>query len=157
MAFNKKSKEQQAEAIRALVEPVVVYAGMELIDVEYGREPSGMVLRLIIDKPGGVTIDDCSHISRLAGDILDAKDLVPWSYNLEVSSPGINRPLKKKDDFERFAGQKVLIKTREPIDGRRNFKGILNGTKENFIVVSSEQTTFNIPFELVAKARIDII
>jgi ribosome maturation factor RimP len=157
MALNKKSKGQQAEVIRALVEPVVVYAGMELIDVEYGREPSGMVLRLIIDKPGGVTIDDCSHISRLAGDLLDAKDPVPWSYNLEVSSPGINRPLKKKDDFERFVGQKVLIKTREPIDGRRNFKGILDGTKENFIVVSSEQTTFNIPFELIAKARIDII
>ena len=157
MALNKKNKGQQAEIIRALVEPVVVYAGMELIDVEYGREPSGMVLRLIIDKPGGVTIDDCSHISRQAGDLLDAKDSVPWSYNLEVSSPGINRPLKKKDDFERFAGQKVLIKTREPIDGRRNFKGILDGTKENFIVVSSEQTTFNIPFELIAKARIDII
>ena len=157
MALNKKNKGHQAEVIRALVEPVVVYAGMELIDVEYGREPSGMVLRLIIDKPGGVTIDDCSHISRQAGDLLDAKDSVPWSYNLEVSSPGINRPLKKKDDFERFAGQKVLIKTREPIDGRRNFKGILDGTKENFIVVSSEQTTFNIPFELIAKARIDII
>jgi ribosome maturation factor RimP len=157
MALNKKSKGQQSEVVRALVEPVVVYAGMELIDVECGREPSGIVLRLIIDKPGGVTIDDCSHISRLAGDLLDAKDSVPWSYNLEVSSPGINRPLKKKDDFERFAGQKVLIKTRELIDGRRNFKGILNGTKENFIVVSSEKTILNIPFELITKARLDII
>ena len=157
MVLNKKNKEQQVEVVRALIEPVVVYAGMELIDVEYGREPSGVILRLIIDKPGGVTIDDCSYINRLAGDLLDAKDSVPGSYNLEVSSPGINRPLKKKDDFERFAGQKVLIKTREPIDGRRNFKGILNGTKENFIVVSSEETIFSIPFELVAKARLDII
>ena len=157
MALNKKSKGQQTEVIRALVEPVVVYAGMELIDVEYGREPSGLILRLTIDKPGGVTVDDCSYISRLAGDLLDAKDSVPWSYNLEVSSPGINRPLKKKDDFERFAGQKVLIKTRELIDGHRNFKGILNGTKENFIVVSSEKMIFSIPYELVAKARLDII
>ena len=157
MALNKKNKGQQAEVIRALVEPVVVYAGMELIDVEYGREPSGVILRLTIDKPGGVTIDDCSDISRLAGDLLDAKDSVPGSYNMEVSSPGINRPLKKKDDFERFAGQKVLIKTRELIDGCRNFKGILNGTKDDFIVISSEKTVFSIPFELVAKARLDII
>ncbi|MBW1671652.1 MAG: ribosome maturation factor RimP, partial [Deltaproteobacteria bacterium] len=104
MVLNKKNKEQQIEVVRALVEPVVVYAGMELIDVEYGREPSGVILRLTIDKPGGVTIDDCSDISRLAGDLLDAKDSVPGSYNMEVSSPGINRPLKKKDDFERFAG-----------------------------------------------------
>ena len=157
MVFNKKNKRHQAEVVRGLIEPVVVYTGMELIDVECGREASGIVLRLTIDKPDGVTIDDCSHISRLVGDFLDVKDSVPGSYNLEVSSPGINRPLKKKDDFERFAGQKVLIKTREPIDGRRKFKGILNGTKENFIVVFSEKTIFNIPFELVAKARLDII
>jgi ribosome maturation factor RimP len=155
--LSKKNEEQLAEVVRALIEPVVVYIGMELIDVEYGREPSGKVLRLIIDKPGGVTIDDCSDISHLIGDLLDAKDSLPGPYNLEVSSPGINRPLKKKDDFERFAGQKVLIKTRKLIDGRRNFKGVLHGTKENFIVVSSEKTTFNIPFELVTKARLNII
>jgi len=157
MVLNEKNKEQQTEVVRALVEPLVAYAGMELIDVEYGREPSGVILRLIIDKPGGVTIDDCSYINRLAGDVLDVKDSLPGSYNLEVSSPGINRLLKKKDDFERFAGQKILIKTREPIEGRRNFKGILNGTKENFIVVSSEKIIFSIPFDLVAKARLDII
>jgi ribosome maturation factor RimP len=155
--FNIKNEEQLAEVVRALIEPVVVYTGMELIDVEYGREPSGKVLRLIIDKPGGVTIDDCSDISRLVGDLLDAKDSLPGPYNLEVSSPGINRPLKKKDDFERFAGQKVLIKTRKPIEGRRNFKGILHGTREEFIVVLSEKTILNIPFDLVAKARLDII
>jgi len=157
MVLNKKNKEQRVEVVRALIEPVLVYAGMELIEVEYGREPSGATLRLIIDKPGGVTIDDCSDISRLAGDLLDAKDFVPGSYNLEVSSPGINRLLKKKDDFERFAGQKVLIKTRELIDGRRNFKGILNGTRDDFIVISSEKTVFSIPFKLLAKARLDII
>ena len=157
MMLNKKNKGQQAEIVRALIEPIVVYAGMELIDVEYGREPSSVILRLIIDKPGGVTIDDCSYISRLASDLLDVRDPVAGPYNLEVSSPGINRSLKKKDDFERFAGQKVLIKTRELIDGRRNFKGILNGTRGNFIVISSEKTIFNIPFELVTKARLDII
>jgi ribosome maturation factor RimP len=155
--LSKKNEKQLTEVVRALIEPVVVYTGMELIDVEYGRGPSGKVLRLTIDKPGGVTIDDCSDISRLVGDLLDAKDSLPGSYNMEVSSPGINRPLKKKDDFERFAGQKVLIKTRELIDGRRNFKGILHGTREEFIVVFSEKTILNIPFDLVAKARLDII
>ena len=155
--LSKKNEKQLTEVVRALIEPVVVYTGMELIDVEYGREPSGKVLRLTIDKPGGVTIDDCSDISRLVGDLLDAKDSLLGSYNLEVSSPGINRPLKKKDDFERFAGQKVLIKTRKLIDGRRNFKGILHGTREEFIVVFSEKTILNIPFDLVAKARLDII
>ena len=155
--LNKKNEEELAEVVRALIEPVVVYAGMELIDVEYGREPSGKVLRLTIDKPDGVTINDCSDISRLVGDLLDAKDSLPGSYNLEVSSPGINRPLKKKEDFERFAGQKVLIKTKKLIDGRRNFKGILHGTREDFIVISSEKTILNIPFDQVAKARLDII
>ncbi len=155
--LSKKNEKQLTEVVRALIEPVVVYTGMELIDVEYGRGPSGKVLRLTIDKPGGVTIDDCSDISRLVGDLLDAKDSLPGSYNMEVSSPGINRPLKKKDDFERFAGQKVLIKTRKLIDGRRNFKGILHGTREEFIVVFSEKTILNIPFDLVAKARLDII
>jgi ribosome maturation factor RimP len=155
--LNKKNGEQLAEVVRVLIEPVVVYAGMELIDVEYGREPSGKVLRLTIDKPDGVTINDCSDISRLVGDLLDAKDFLPGSYNLEVSSPGINRPLKKKEDFERFVGQKVLIKTKKLIDGRRNFKGILHGTREDFIVISSEKTILNIPFDQVAKARLDII
>lgn len=155
--LSKKNKGQLVEVVRALIEPVVVYAGMELIDVEYGREPSGKVLRLTIDKPDGVTVDDCSNISRLVGDLLDAKDSLPGSYNLEVSSPGINRPLKKKDDFERFAGQKVLIKTKKLINGRRNFKGILHGTRESFIVIFSEKTILNIPFDLIAKARLDII
>jgi ribosome maturation factor RimP len=157
MVLKKINKEQQIEAVKALVEPVLGYTGMELIDVEYGREPSGVVLRLIIDKPGGVTADDCADISHLAGDLLDAKDCVPGSYNLEVSSPGINRPLKKKDDFARFTGQKVLIKSRELIDGRRNFKGILNGIRDDLILISSEKMVFTIPFELVAKARLDII
>nr|HDN00446.1 ribosome maturation factor RimP [Deltaproteobacteria bacterium] len=157
MVLNKNSKGQQIEAVRALVEPVLMYAGMELIDVEYRREPSGVILRLIIDKSGGVTIDDCSDISHLVGDLLDAKDCIPESYNLEVSSPGINRPLKKKDDFARFAGQKVLIKSRELIDGRRNFRGILNGIRDDLILISSGEMVFTIPFELVVKARLDII
>ncbi len=157
MVLNKINKGQQIEAIKAHIEPVLVYAGMELIDVEYGRESSGVILRLIIDKPGGVTVDDCADISHSVGDLLDAKDCVPGSYNLEVSSPGINRPLKKKDDFARFTGQKVLIKSRELIDGRRNFKGILNGIRDDLILISSEKMVFTIPFELVAKARLDII
>lgn len=150
-------KRQVKEVIRTLVEPVVTYAGMELVDVEYGPGPSGLVLRLIIDRPGGVTVDDCADIGHLVGDLLDGKDPVSGRYNLEVSSPGINRPIKKREDFGRFADHKVLIKTREPINGRRNFRGILQGIKENLVLVSSEKVVFAIPFDKIAKARLDII
>jgi len=150
-------KRRVKKVIRTLVEPVVTYAGMELVDVEYGPGPSGLVLRLIIDRPDGVTVDDCAEIGHLVGDLLDGKDPVPGRYNLEVSSPGINRPLKKREDFGRFADHKVLIKTREPIDGRMNFRGILHGIKGDLVLVSSEEVTFSIPFDKIAKARLDII
>ncbi len=150
-------RRQIKEIVRTLVEPVVTYSGMELVDVEYGPGPSGWVLRLIIDRPDGVTVDDCAEIGHLVGDILDGKDPVPGRYSLEVSSPGINRPLKKRGDFERFADHKVLIKTREPIDGRRHFKGILQGIRGDLVLVSSGEVIFSIPFEKIAKARLDII
>jgi ribosome maturation factor RimP len=152
-----RGKRQIREVVRALVEPVVLHAGMELVDVEYGPGPSGLVLRLIIDRPGGVTLDDCTYIGHLVGDLLDGRDPVPGRYNLEVSSPGINRPLKKREDFGRFADHKVLIKTREPINGRRNFRGILQGIKGDLVLVSSEEVVFAIPFDKIAKARLDII
>ena len=90
------AKENKTEVIiRALVEPIIAASGLELVDVNYYRGPQGMTLRLILDKNGGVGIDDCAEISRLVGDVLDANDPIGGAYNLEVSSPGINRPLKK--------------------------------------------------------------
>lgn len=145
------------DIIKTLVEPVIKASGLELIDINYGRGPHGATLRLILDKVGGVGIDDCAEISRLVGDILDANDPIDGPYNLEVSSPGINRPLKKIEDFDRFAGQDVFVETLEPINGRRRFKGLLKGVNNGIISVFADKITFEIPYEKVSKARLNII
>ncbi|MGQ9499753.1 MAG: ribosome maturation factor RimP [Dissulfurimicrobium sp.] len=152
------AKKNKIESIvRALTEPVIAASGLELVDVNYVRGPHGMTLRLILDKDGGVGIDDCVEISRLVGDVLDANDPIDGAYNLEVSSPGINRPLKKIEDFDRFAGQNVFVETLEPINGRSRFKGLLKGIHNGVISVSADKITFEIPYEKVSKARLNII
>lgn len=140
-----------------MVEPLVNHAGMELVHLEYTGSPSGMVLRLFIDKPGGVTIDDCAYMSRIISDLLDVKDPIPEHYNLEVSSPGINRPLVREEDYDRFAGERVFIRTREPVQGRKRFKGILKGIKQGIITIDLDDGKYEIPLDLVARARLDII
>jgi ribosome maturation factor RimP len=116
-------KEDQQAQIRRQVEeisePLVVAEGMELVDLEYRREGPRWVLRLFIDKQGGVTVDDCARISREVGDLLDVKDIIPQAYVLEVSSPGLNRRIRKKEDFSRFVGQKVKLRLVSPKDGRK--------------------------------------
>ena len=147
-----------AKEVQKLTEPIVTASGMELVDVEFRREAVGMVLRLIIDKEGGVNIDDCAYISRLVSDLLDAKDPIDSKYHLEVSSPGINRALKRTKDFERFSGQKVYITTKELINGRRRFKGILKSISNGKVVqVSVGSELYDIPIELIHKARLDIL
>ena len=153
MAFEDKKTDNIEETIRVLVEPLVLHAGMELLGVEY----AGSRLVLTIDKPGGVTVDDCAHVSRIVGDLLDIKDPVPGRYNLEVSSPGINRPLTREEDFTRFAGEKIVLKTKDPINGRRRFKGTLEGMEDGLIRLSSGKDTFEIPFDRIARARLDIL
>jgi len=111
----------------------------------------------VMDKEGGVTLDDCTRISRIVSDLLDVHDPVPGSYNLEVSSPGINRPLVKIEDYERFAGQKVVIKMVRAMDGRKRFKGMLKGVRHGNIVVESADGEFVLPIDEIKKARLDII
>ena len=114
---------QIRQQIEQLAEALVASEGMELVDLEYRREGRRWMLRLFIDKDGGVTLDDCASISRELGDLLDVKDVIPQAYVLEVSSPGLNRRLRKKEDFSRFAGQKVKLRLVAPIDGRRKIVG----------------------------------
>ncbi len=142
------------KAVWELAEPVVLARGLELVDVEFRREPQGWVLRLYIDRPGGVTLGDCVQISEIISDLLDAKDLIHHSYNLEVSSPGLNRPLRKREDFERFAGDKVKISLREPLQGRRNFTGLLRGLKDDKVLVEIEGRVWELPLEGIKKAHI---
>lgn len=143
------------EKVTAIAEPLLDAEGMELVDIEYRREQMGWVLRLFIDKEQGITLDDCTNINRELGNLLDVKDPVPHSYHLEISSPGLNRPLKKEKDFLQFKGKKVRIKTAHPIGNRKNFVGILSDYKAGTIYVSTDQGSFVIPYEEVVKANLE--
>lgn len=138
------------------LERVVEFAGMELVHVEARRESGGMVLRLFIDREGGVTLDDCARVSRQVSAELDADDPLPGRYTLEVSSPGLDRPLSKDRDFQRFSGQTVRIVTAAPLDGQRHFKGRLNGLAEGSVhVVLEDGREIAIPREMMTSARLD--
>jgi ribosome maturation factor RimP len=142
-----------------LLEPIVAGEGLELLEVEFVREREGWVLRLFIDKPGGrVGLDECSQVSRAVDTVLDVEDLIPHEYNLEVSSPGVNRPLKKPVHFERVRGQKVKVKTFGPIGEppRKNFTGTLTEVVADAISVDVEGAgSFRIPFKDIAKANLE--
>ena len=156
MGFEERKREIEAR-VTELMEPLVQYDQMELVCVEYVRGPRGPVLRLVIDRAGGVTLDDCTRISRVASDVLDVHDPVPGSYNLEVSSPGINRPLVRQKDYEKFAGQKVLVRTVSAIEGRKKFRGVLKGIKDEKVIVETSAEEVALPLDSVAKARLDIL
>lgn len=118
------------ETVSALVEPLAAEQGLEVVDVTFTREGGRWYLRVYIDKPGGVGIDDCERLSELMSAALDERDPIPQSYYLEVSSPGLERPLKRDQDFERFRGRKVTVRTFAPLDGRRRFSGVLLGLED---------------------------
>ena len=140
-------KKQRAftDTVRRLAEPLCG-GGMELVHVEYQREPGGLTLRLYLDKPGGITLDDCVTFSRQLEDILDvhAGDLPP--YRLEVSSPGIDRPVGTLTDFARFAGRQAKIRVAEAVKGRKNFTGVLAGVVDETVQlqVGNETVSFNV-------------
>ncbi|MGZ3579785.1 MAG: ribosome maturation factor RimP [Syntrophales bacterium] len=146
------------EKIRQLIEPVIESEGMEIVDVECLKMKFRWLVRIYIDKEGGVTIDDCSEISKQVGDILDIYDVLPGSYTLEVSSPGLDRPLTRDKDFIKYRGSAVRIKTREKLDGTKNFHGILidyleeDGRKTLIVDVSGKN--FHILRDLVVKAHL---
>ena len=151
-------KEDQQGQIQRQVEEVaeslVISEGMELVDLEYRREGPRWMLRLFIDKEGGVTVDDCARISRELGDLLDVKDLIPQSYVLEVSSPGLNRRIRKKEDFSRFAGQRVQLWLSSPKEGRKKILGYLVGVKGEEVVVTAPEGRFSVPIKDIAKANL---
>lgn len=129
--------------------------GLELVDVEYVSEGGRMVLRVLIDKTGGVTLDDCEAMNRALSDELDRTDPIEQSYVLEVSSPGIERPLKKEADFIRFTGRQARVRLFSPFNGRKNFTGILRGFEDQHIVLETEQDALSrIPLAQVAKANL---
>jgi len=142
--------------LKAVAEPVLGSMGMELVLAEYLTEHGRKILRLFIDKPGGVSIDDCADVSRELGAVLDVEDLIPRRYILEVSSPGLDRPLVKETDYVRFAGRKANIRTRQAIDGRRNFKATIDGASNGVVTVTdSEGRQWELAFDNIEKSRLE--
>jgi ribosome maturation factor RimP len=144
------------EEVRQVVQPILQSEGLELVDLEYRREAQGWVLRFYIDREGGVTVEDCAEVSGELGALLEVRDLIANPYILEVSSPGLTRPLKKPEDFNKFRNRLVKMKTFEPIEGRRNFKGILLGLEDEKVRLKIEGQLYEIPLEGIAKANLEI-
>ncbi len=142
-------------AVSEMVEPIVISQGMELVDVEYKREARGWVLRIYIDKNGGVSLDDCALVSNEVGTVIDVEDLFQSPYTFEVSSPGLNRILKKERDFMRFKDRSVRIRTHNAIGKRRNFKGRLLGCTKGLIQIEVGGQVLHIPLSDVVKANLE--
>ncbi|MCD6548219.1 MAG: ribosome maturation factor RimP [Thermodesulfobacterium sp.] len=147
-------EEEIKEKIKEIIEIPILRKNMELVDLEWRRERHGWVLRIFIDKPGGVTVEDCAKISGIVGEILDKEDIIHHSYVLEVSSPGIERPLVKKEDYERFRGEKAKITLKAPISGRRNFTGIIIGIKNDLVQMEVEGKVWEFSLENIKKAKL---
>ncbi len=141
------------EAITELTEPIISSEGLELIDVEYQKESRGWVLRFYVDTEGGVTINHCSRLSQEIGDILEVKDIIPHGYILEVSSPGLNRILKREKDFIGSIGKTIKVKTSQPIEQRKNFQGTLLDCKQGEVTLNIDNQDVAIPLSLISKAH----
>ncbi len=120
----------EIERIREIAERVAASSGLELVEIEFRGGGKSRMLRVFIDKPGGVTHEDCANLSREVGTILDVEDAIPGSYLLEVSSPGLDRSLVRPADFERFTGNRVKLTTRQPVNGNRHFQGKLESFRD---------------------------
>jgi len=148
------------EKLREVVLPVIEGFGIELVDVVYAFDAGGRVLRVLIDKPGGVTVEDCSRVSRELSTILDVEDVVKGGYSLEVSSPGLDRPLIKRKDFENALGKEINVKTKKAIEGRRNFNRVtLEGISEDdrISVKDPEGRLYEIELSGIEKARLEVV
>jgi len=146
-----------AERVQELAERVAIDHGLELVHAEVAGPENKPIVRVFIDKPYGVTHDDCSEVSLHLGTILDVEDFIHASYTLEVSSPGLERGLYKRADYERFVGSDAKLKTRQPIDGQRNFRGRLLGVQENDVIFEDRTNgRVRIPLDVIIKANLEV-
>ncbi len=142
------------DEIQALLEPSIERLGYELTDLEVRLSGSGGLVRLTIDSPEGVDLDDCEKVSHAASALLDVEDPVPGNYNLEVSSPGLDRKLTKSEHFQRFAGETLKVTMRFPIEGRRRFRGTLVSSDDENIVVEVDGESHSLPLSMIDTARL---
>jgi ribosome maturation factor RimP len=155
-------EESIADRVRRVVEPVLARDGYEVVEVEWARQGGRWTLRLFIDKDGGVGIEDCQLVSRTVEPILDVEDFIEPAYDLEVSSPGLDRPLRKPADFDRYAGQRAHVKAYGPVPGtapgspsRKNWSGVLRGFRDGAVEIDVDGTVHRIPHEQIAKAHLE--
>ena len=145
------------ERVQAIAERVAIDHGLELVHAEVAGPEGKPILRIFIDKPEGVTHEDCAEVSLHVGTILDVEDFIHAAYTLEVSSPGLERGLYKRQDYERFAGSLAKMKSRVPINGQRNFRGWIVGLEgENVIFEDKTSGRVAVPFESIVKANLEI-
>ena len=150
--------------IRTIASRVADSYGLEIFDVQFRREAQGMVLRVRIDRPGpaataeeSVSVEDCANVSRDLSAILDVEDIVPTAYTLEVSSPGLDRPLRGVDDYRRFAGRRAKVVMREPIDGQGFVKGRLAGSEGNDVLIDGDDgRQWRVPVGIITRANLEV-
>ncbi len=143
-----------AARTESLVRKVVEAEGFELVHLEYKPQGGTSVLRVFIDKVGGVSISDCADISRRLGVLLDVEDPIPQQYVLEVSSPGLERPLFKEEDYRRFRGKEIRLVTMEKIEARKNFVGHIRDFADHVLTLECQERTYLIPFQKIRKAKL---
>ena len=152
------------ERVRVIAGRIAASYGLEVFDVQFRREASGMVLRVQIDRPGSgataeesVSVDDCATVSRDLSAVLDVDDVVPTAYVLEVSSPGLDRPLKRAGDYERFAGRRAKLVMKQPVDGQGYFKGLLRGVEDgNVLIEAEDKRTHRVPLDWITRANLEV-
>ncbi len=138
-----------------LAEPLLHEFDLEMVDIEFRFERGRWILRVFIDKEGGVTVDDCTNVSRELGDLIEAEDIIDYPYALEISSPGLNRPLKKESDFIRSIGKMVKLRMSRPINRRKNFTGRLANVREGMIsLLVDDSNLVELPLKEIDKARV---
>lgn len=146
-----------AEQVQEIAERVAIDHGLELVHTEVAGPDNKPIVRVFIDKPQGVTHEDCAEVSLHLGTILDVEDFIHASYTLEVSSPGLERGLYKRADYERFAGSTAKLKTRAPINGQRNFRGRLLGLDQDEVLFEDKASgEIRIPLDMITKANLEV-
>ena len=160
-AVDRQAAEHMSDTVikraREFADSLLPAMGLELFDVQFRREGHGWVLRLVVDRKEGVTLDDCSRVSRETSDFLDVEDIIDYPYHLEVSSPGLERPLRTLEECRRHLGKKARIKLKEEVDSRRVIIGELQDVDNDEIsVLSEEGDTHRLNWENVQKARLTI-
>jgi len=148
--------EEILDRVRQLADSLLTQDGFELVEVEFRREPRGWVLRLYVDKEGGITLDDCAEISREVGRNLDIEDFILRPYHLEVSSPGLTRPLKSEKDFAKYRNRLIKLTTRQPIENKRQWRGRIRGVAGDQIEIEINGELFQIALSNVAKANLEM-